>query len=204
MEELVFGGSLKNLIAKEKLEIPKIIQTCVESVEQRGLTSQGIYRLSGNAATITRLKGQVNQGQYTELLDPNLDINAISGLLKLYFRELLDPLIPFEFYDRFVGSMRIEDYNERLIEIKNLVQAIPKENYKVLEYLMRHLIKVAGYSEENKMEPSNLAIVFGPSLIRQATVAGDMQAAYSNMMNMTFQNSLVESMIIQTEVNRLI
>jgi RhoGAP domain len=55
----------------------------------------------------------------------------------------------------------IDNYDNRLIEIKTLVQSLPKENYTVLEYLMRHLVRVASLSEENKMEPSNLAIVFG-------------------------------------------
>lgn len=96
--------------------------------------------------------------------------------------------------------MKIQDYNTRLIEIKNLVQKLPKSHYEVLEYLMRHLVKVSGKSSINKMEPSNLAIVFGPSLIREPVVgdAGDMQAAYAGMINMSFQNELIENIITQT------
>jgi hypothetical protein len=91
----------------------------------------------------------------------------------------------------------LEDYNDKLIEVKNLVQMLPPENYAVLEFLMRHLLKVSQFSAENKMEPSNLAIVFGPSLLR--TKDDQMQSAYADMVNMSFQNSLIESMIIQTE-----
>ncbi|KAL2916577.1 hypothetical protein HK105_204010 [Polyrhizophydium stewartii] len=165
-----------------------------------GLTSQGIYRLSGNAATIQRIKLQINQNNFAELDDEALDLNVVSGLLKLYFRELRDPLIPFTFYDRFIACMRLDDYNERLIEIKNLVQGLPKIHYDVLEFLMRHLVRVAAQSEINKMEPSNLAIVFGPTIVRVLSSGNDdMQAAYANMMNMSFQNALVEAIIIQTE-----
>ncbi len=88
-------------------------------------------------------------------------MNAVAGLLKLFFRELVDPVIPFEFYDRFIDAMKIEVYNDKLIAIKDLVQTLPKENYSVLEYLMSHLNRVSTYSEENKMDPSNIAIVFG-------------------------------------------
>lgn len=144
-----------------------------------GLSLQGIYRLSGNAATITRLKTEINKGNYSELLQETTDVNAVSGLLKckglliiVFFRELLDPLIPFDTYERFIASMRnfllisgIENYDDRLIAIKTLVQALPKENYTVLEYLMQHLVKIASFSEKNKMEPSNLAIVFGYSVL---------------------------------------
>ena len=111
------------------------------------------------------------------------------------------PVIPYSLYKPFIEVMKIEDYNTRLIEIKNLTQKLPKVHYDVLEYLMRHLVKVSSKSEINKMEPSNLAIVYGPSLIRaEEKGEGDMQAAYANMMNMSFQNSLIENMITQTEV----
>lgn len=97
--------------------------------------------------------------------------------------------------------MKIENYNNRLCEIKTLVQSLPKVHYDVLEFLIRHLVRVANRSEVNKMEPSNLAIVFGPSLIRAQEVgAVDMQSAYANMMNMSFQNALVEAIIIQATV----
>ncbi|KAJ8331602.1 hypothetical protein O5D80_000514 [Batrachochytrium dendrobatidis] len=197
----IFGGFLEVQVAEEDKSIPSFVERCISTIESRGLNSQGIYRLSGNAATIQRIKTQINQMEpHTELDDDGLDLNAISGLLKLYFRELKDPLFPFLFYDRFIACMKMEDYNERLIEIKNLIQALPKTHYTVLEYLMRHLVRVAAHSETNKMEPSNLAIVFGPTIIRvPSTGNDDMQAAYANMMNMSFQNALVEAIIIQAE-----
>jgi hypothetical protein len=122
----------------------------------------------------------------------------------VFFREIQIPVIPFTMYQAYIDAMKIEDYNTRLIEIKNLVQQLPKVHYDVLEYLMRHLVKVAAKSDVNKMEASNLAIVFGPSLIR-AEEKGEagMQAAYANMMNMSFQNALIENMITQTEVRHL-
>jgi hypothetical protein len=140
-----------------------------------GLESQGIYRISGNAATMARIKLEINKGillhivgNFTDINNDYTDINAISGLFKLFFRELLDPVIPFEFYDRFIAAIRktplileLEEYNERLTLIKDLVQEIPKEHYAVLECVIRHLAKVATHSNINKMEPSNLAIVFG-------------------------------------------
>lgn len=112
------------------------------------------------------------------------------------------PVIPFEMYNQFINASKISDYNSKLIEIKNLVQALPKVHYDVLEFLMRHLVKVAARSEVNKMEPSNLAIVFGPSLLRlEEKGEADMQQQIANMMNMSSQNSLIENMITQTDVS---
>jgi D-serine dehydratase len=107
-------------------------------------------------------------------------------------------------YDKFIDAMKIEDYNTRLCDIKTMVQQLPKAHYVVLEYLMKHLVRVSSRSNVNKMEPSNLAIVFGPSIIRKPeSNVPDMQAAFADMMNMSFQNALVESMIIQAEVINL-
>ncbi|KAJ3366281.1 Rho GTPase-activating protein 15 [Kappamyces sp. JEL0680] len=201
-EAIVFGGTLENLAKVSGKNVPLFIQKSVEYVEASGgLESQGIYRLSGNASTVQKFRTQLNQNNDQDLYVESMDVNVIAALVKLFFREIQTPVIPFGMYSDFISVMKIEDYNSRLIEIKNLVQKLPKVHYDVLDYLMRHLVKVAAKSEVNKMEPSNLAIVFGPSLIRVEEKGDDMQSAYANMMNMSFQNALVENMITQTEVD---
>jgi len=62
-QALVFGCPLDKLCAQEKTTFPKFIAQCIREVEARGLNSQGIYRLSGNAAEITRLRYLVDQGE---------------------------------------------------------------------------------------------------------------------------------------------
>jgi len=126
----------------------------------------------------------------------NVDINVVTGVLKLYFRELQNPLVSFEYYEKFLEAGRIQYYDDRLIELKSLVHSLPKPNYDVFEFLMRHLCRVAADWEINKMEPPNLAIVFGPTLIRMPEEG---QNAYVNMMNMGLHNSIVEAIIKQTD-----
>ena len=112
------------------------------------------------------------------------------------------PVIPFKMYHQFINASKIADYDTKLIEIKNLVQALPKVHYDVLDFLMRHLVNVAARSEVNKMETSNLAIVFGPSLLRlEEKGEADMQQQIANMMNMSSQNSLIENIITQAGVD---
>ncbi|KAI9359688.1 Rho GTPase activation protein [Zopfochytrium polystomum] len=195
--ELVFGGVLDLQLDKEGRTVPAVVEQCCGEVERRGITSQGIYRLSGNTATIAKMKVSYNQGETVALDADDLDINLVTGLLKSYFRELQNPLIPFEFYDQFIGSAKIQDYNERLITLKTLVQSLPQSNYQVLEYLMRHLNRIASHSDVNKMEPSNLAIVFAPTLIRIPNESS--QVGYLSIANMPFHNTLIESMVQQVE-----
>ncbi|KAJ1549294.1 Rho GTPase-activating protein 27 [Cladochytrium tenue] len=232
--DLVFGGTLGAQLEREGRSVPAIVELCCAEVERRGLESQGIYRLSGNAATVTKLKTQFNNGESPQLDSEDMDINVVTGLLKSFFRDLQNPLIPFEYYDQFVGSAsayyhalfyfavdlaspyvyltflynakllyltssnaEMKSYDERLITLKTLVQSMPAPNYSVLEFLIRHLHRVSQYSEVNKMETPNLAIVFAPTLLRPANEAT--QAVYQSVANIPFHNTLVESLIQQCE-----
>ncbi|KAJ1554881.1 Rho GTPase-activating protein 27, partial [Cladochytrium tenue] len=195
--DLVFGGTLGAQLEREGRSVPAVVELCCTEVERRGLESQGIYRLSGNTATVAKLKTQFNNGESPPLDSEDMDINVVTGLLKSYFRDLQNPLIPFEYYDQFVGSAKMKSYDERLITLKTLVQSMPAPNYSVLEFLMHHLHRVSQYSEVNKMETPNLAIVFAPTLLRPANEAT--QAVYQSIANIPFHNTLVESLIQQCE-----
>ncbi|KAJ3011429.1 hypothetical protein HKX48_006846 [Thoreauomyces humboldtii] len=193
-EATVFGGSLALQIELSKELVPPVVKFCVEEVERRGLTSEGIYRLSGDRSTVQKLRLQFNAKESVNLAEDDMDINAVTGVLKLYFRELDDSVIPFGFYARFIAAAKIDDYDSRLIELKNLIQALPRPNYDTLEYIIRHLSRVTAHSAENKMEPSNLAIVFGPTLIRTGE---DSQSGYTDILNLSHQNRIVESILVQ-------
>ncbi|TPX36326.1 hypothetical protein SmJEL517_g01634 [Synchytrium microbalum] len=195
VEDLVFGGSLSQQVAKDNSPYPSVVEACIQEVERRGLQSQGIYRLSGNASTIQKIRIMFNSQEAVRFEDEP-DINVVAAVLKLYFRELQNPLVPFEFYEEFIEAAKISDYNERLMQIKALIHSLPKCNFETFQYLIQHLQKVAAEGEINKMEPPNLAIVFGPTLIRAPE---DGQTAMMNMMNMSFHNQIVETILVQAD-----
>ncbi|TPX45552.1 hypothetical protein SeMB42_g03955 [Synchytrium endobioticum] len=195
VEDLIFGGLLDKQVEKEGRDVPSVVEQCIHEVERRGLQSQGIYRLSGNAATVQKLRNMFNSQEFVRFEDES-DINVVAAVLKLYFRELQNPLVPFEFYDDFIEASKISDYNERLMSIKALLHSMPKCNFDTFECLIRHMQKVASNGEINKMEPANLAIVFGPTLIR-APEEG--QTALMNMMNMSFHNQIIETILVQAD-----
>ncbi|KAI9019020.1 hypothetical protein DFJ74DRAFT_708221 [Hyaloraphidium curvatum] len=191
-----FGGRIPDQVAKQQRKIPYIVETCIGEVDGRGLQSEGIYRVSGNAANVQRLKVLFNSQDCPALPveDSPIDINSIASLLKAYFRELANPLIPFETYEDFLNAVRLPSRDMKLSQIKDLVQSMAagfQAHYNVLEYLMRHLQRVQAQSDVNKMEPSNLAIVFGPTILKSpAENAGNVE-----IMNIPLQNELVELMV---------
>lgn len=193
-EYLIFGGSLEEQVLKENTKIPNIVKLCINEIERRGIEFEGIYRLSGNSSVINKLKGMFNRGETVDLQEETIDLPVIASLLKLYFRELKDSLIPSEMYDNFMDVIKNNNHEEKMYQLNDLIHQLPQVNYDVLEYLIKHLKKVSNCSETNKMEISNLAIVFGPTLIsRSADKNGYVTTLMSDM---SHQNRLIECIIM--------
>ncbi|XP_021096151.1 rho GTPase-activating protein 21 isoform X2 [Heterocephalus glaber] len=148
--------------------IPLIVDICCKLVEERGLEYTGIYRVPGNNAAISSMQEELNKGMADiDIQDDKWrDLNVISSLLKSFFRKLPEPLFTNDKYADFIEANRKEDPLDRLRTLKRLIHDLPEHHYETLKFLSAHLKTVAENSEKNKMEPRNLAIVFGPTLVR--------------------------------------
>lgn len=189
----VFGLSLQELAERDQILIPIVVEKCLAEVEKRGLTEEGIYRLSGSSNAIQDLKSQFDAKSEEVDLTKMSDINAITGTLKLFFRELSIPVIPYTQYLGFMDALSLEDYNEKMWKMKELLYEFPPPNYAVLRRLIGHLERVTDFEEVNQMYTNNLAIVFGPTLVRPPPELGGIVA----MMNMGKHNALVKDLILQ-------
>ncbi|XP_073684152.1 rho GTPase-activating protein 23 isoform X2 [Garra rufa] len=147
--------------------VPQIVETCCRLVEEMGLEYTGIYRVPGNNAVVSSLQDQLNKGMDIDTTEEKWqDLNVISSLLKSFLRKLPEPLFTDDKYNDFIDANRLEDAGDRLKTIKKLIHDLPDHYYYTLKFLIGHLKTVADYSEKNKMEPRNLALVFGPTLVR--------------------------------------
>jgi len=190
---LIFGGTLEEQAQKEGTKIPKVVEECIKEIEKRGVETEGIYRLSGNTAVVNKLKAMYNRGEPVSFDDDSVDLPVIASLIKLYFRELKDTLIPTRMYDSFMDALRNNNHDEKLYQLSDLIHQLPQVNYDVLAYLMKHLKHVSEHSDQNKMEINNLAIVFGPTLIARTT---DKDAISTTLISdMSHQNRLIECII---------
>ncbi|XP_056276574.1 rho GTPase-activating protein 21 isoform X4 [Pseudoliparis swirei] len=175
--------------------VPLIVDVCCKVVEDRGLDYKGIYRVPGNNAAISSMQEELNSKGMTDIDiedDKWRDLNVISSLLKSFFRKLPEPLFTNEKYGDFIEANRTEDSVERLKELKRLILELPDHHFETLKFLCAHLKKVSENCEKNKMEPRNLAIVFGPTLVRTS------EDNMTNMVNhMPDQCKIVEHFIQQ-------
>uniref|UniRef100_A0A8B9F644 Rho GTPase activating protein 23 n=1 Tax=Amazona collaria TaxID=241587 RepID=A0A8B9F644_9PSIT len=154
--------------APDNKNIPLIVEACCKVVEDRGLEYMGIYRVPGNNAVVSSLQEQLNKGATEINLQDERwqDLNVISSLLKSFFRKLPEPLFTDDKYNDFIEANRIEDASERMRTLRKLIRDLPGHYYETLKFLVGHLKTIADHSEKNKMEPRNLALVFGPTLVR--------------------------------------
>ncbi|XP_073902011.1 rho GTPase-activating protein 23 isoform X3 [Castor canadensis] len=154
--------------AIENQRVPLIVAACCRIVEARGLECTGIYRVPGNNAVVSSLQEQLNRGPGDINLQDERwqDLNVISSLLKSFFRKLPEPLFTDDKYNDFIEANRIEDSRERMKTLRKLIRDLPGHYYETLKFLVGHLKTIADHSEKNKMEPRNLALVFGPTLVR--------------------------------------
>ncbi|XP_010773683.1 breakpoint cluster region protein, partial [Notothenia coriiceps] len=100
------------------------------------------------------------------LMMREMDVNAIAGTLKLYFRELPEPLFTDEMYPNFAGGIALSDREAKESCMLNLLLSLPEANLVTFFFLLEHLKRVTENEGVNKMSLHNLATVFGPTLLR--------------------------------------
>lgn len=162
-----FGVKVQQVCKKEKSAVPFVITTCVREVERRGINEVGLYRVSGSASDLQRLKRTFENDPYeAEQLLKEVDINTVTGLLKLYLRELPEALFTDALYPKFFEAFSKHDQEEKKVMLLNLFGKLPEVNQNVTVFLIDHMVKINSNEAQNKMSLHNLATVFGPSIIR--------------------------------------
>uniref|UniRef100_A0A665X1W6 Rho GTPase-activating protein 29 n=1 Tax=Echeneis naucrates TaxID=173247 RepID=A0A665X1W6_ECHNA len=213
----LFGIDFTQAAKNSPDSIPFIIRKCTSEIESRALSMKGIYRVNGAKSRVEKLCQAFENGKdLVELSD--LYPHDISNVLKLYLRQLPEPLILFRFYNDFIGlakesqSVIVEEIealrlsptmvtpvqvsvelNRVLFKIKDLLRQLPPAHYKTLQFLIEHLHRVTERSEENKMTASNLGIIFGPTLIKPRQ--GDAEVSLSSLVDYPYQALIVELLI---------
>ncbi|KAG7524282.1 rho GTPase-activating protein 12-like isoform X7 [Solea senegalensis] len=194
IKDQVFGCSLSSLCQRENSTVPHFVRMCIDHVENSGLHVDGLYRVSGNLAVIQKLRYAVNHDEKVSLEDGKWeDIHVTTGALKMYFRELPEPLFTYTLFHDFVNAIKISDYKQRVQSIKNLIKQLPKPNHDTMQVLFKHMRKVIDHGEENRMNTQSMAIVFGPTLLRPETETWNMAV------HMVYQNQIVELTLLEYE-----
>jgi len=176
--------------------VPYLVKLCCDIVTEKGLEIVGIYRVPGNNAAVTYLTEQINKGVDSFALEDQRwhDVNVVSSLLKSFFRKLPNPLFTADMYSLFIEASKIDQATRRMDQLRKLVRELPEFHFETLKYVTHHLCQVAENSSTNKMEVRNLAIVFGPTLVRTSD-----DNMVSMVTDMSQQCRIIESILSNWE-----
>ncbi|XP_059571975.1 SLIT-ROBO Rho GTPase-activating protein 3 isoform X3 [Alligator mississippiensis] len=146
--------------------IPLVVESCIRYINLYGLQQQGIFRVPGSQVEVNDIKNSFERGEDPLADDQNeRDINSVAGVLKLYFRGLENPLFPKERFQDLISTIKIENPAERVHQIQQIIITLSRAVIVVMRYLFAFLNHLSQYSDENMMDPYNLAICFGPTLM---------------------------------------
>ncbi|CAG0918258.1 unnamed protein product [Notodromas monacha] len=205
-----FGVEIGHHMSETSVSIPPLIAKCVSEIDKRGLKvkasyycepDEGIYRVSGVKSRVEKLCQSFENGP--ELVDlTEVHPNIIANVLKLYLRQLPEPLLPAYLYNDFIRIAAEYPENDEeadspralraINSMRDIAAKLPKVHRDTLSFLMHHLTRVAAEAPANNMPSSNLGIVFGPTLLR----SGDGNPSLNTLIDTCFQTRAIEILIV--------
>lgn len=215
----LFGQEFSLVSSNSSDGIPFIVKKCTCEIERRALRMKGIYRVNGVKTRVEKLCQAFENGKELVELSQSSP-HDISNVLKLYLRQLPEPIMSFRLYNHLMGLAKESlalvgpenaeagkgpdlvdlgpETDPELIKLvhrlKELLTELAKANMSTLRYIVRHLRRIAELEEDNKMSPSNLGIVFGPSLIRPRPSGATV--SLSSLVDYPYQARIVETLIV--------
>lgn len=195
-----FGCDLIEHLQSSGQDVPQVLKKCAEFIEKHGIVD-GIYRLSGITSNIQRLRQEFCSEACPELTKEMYlqDIHCVGSLCKLYFRELPNPLLTYELYSKFTDAVSVQGDHEQLVHIQKVVKELPTPHFRTLEYLTKHLARLATLSTKTNMHTRNLALVWAPNLLRSKDFevsSGNGDIAFKEV---RVQQSVIEFILNNTE-----
>ncbi|XP_008326522.1 N-chimaerin isoform X3 [Cynoglossus semilaevis] len=193
----IYSCDLTTLVRACNTARPMVVDMCIREIESRGLKSEGLYRISGFSDSVEEVKSAFDKdGEKTDIsVNAYEDINIITGALKLYLRDLPVPVISYDAYPRFIEAAKVTDPEKKLEAFREALSLLPPSHSETLRYLMGHLKRVTLNEKFNLMNAENLAIVFGPTLLRSPDAD-----AITALNDIRYQRQVVEMLIKKEDV----
>jgi len=160
----IFGVPIDKVMEKQRekypdFEVPRLLTVLTDAIfKMEGTKTEGIFRVPAFAEEVKSIKEKFDDGNY-DVIYKSANVHTPCALMKLWFRELPEPLVPDKFYETATETP------EKATEI---FAQLPASNQKIVTYLISfmHQLLSPDIVEVTKMSKDNLAMVFAPSVLR--------------------------------------
>ena len=162
----MYGMNYEEIIKRDNLTsgVPAFLEKALDYLEQNGLQTTGIFRVSPPKTLLDDIKKRIDAGKEVKWEEME-DVHVVTGAVKLFLRELPDPLLTFELYPDFVAICDTEGDDAKCKALKKVFDKLPKGNLSFLRKIMRLVCIIEQYKEINKMNATNLSVVLCPSML---------------------------------------
>lgn len=197
-KQRLFGVPLAVLCyySADKCILPQQIEELFCKIEIHGLYSEGLYRKSAVSSKIKDLKEKLETGLKNIDIDV-YNVHVLANTLKLFLREMSEPLLSYDLYDDFLRAADLDDNNDRIQTIISLTKNLQSSHQILFERLIFHLALVAYKEQYNRMSTSSLAIVFAPCILRTNRCIPAQESLY----DIGRQTKCIEALIVQKMQN---
>ncbi|KAI8391407.1 Rho GTPase activation protein [Radiomyces spectabilis] len=151
-ENSIFGMPLEIAVALTRIEdddlVPAVFRRCIDYLDTYGIHEVGIYRIPGSITTVNRLKAIFDDGSDIDFNVSQPDPHAVGTLLKMYLRELPEPIVPND-----IGR----EYNRLIMELIKS-QPIDEKQKEAMESTVS-LSSSFARSEDGQLPPISRALL---------------------------------------------
>ncbi|XP_019335148.1 rho GTPase-activating protein 18 isoform X3 [Alligator mississippiensis] len=166
----LFGVPLSVLLEQDQkkvpgTKIPLILQKLISQIEEARLDTEGLLRIPGVAARVKSLCQELEAKFYEGTFNWEMvKQHDAASLLKLFIRELPQPLLTVEYLKAFQDVQYLPTRKQQLQALNLLVLLLPEANRDMLKVLLEFLQRIIDYRDKNKMTLNNIAMVMAPNL----------------------------------------
>ncbi|OCF40236.1 hypothetical protein I317_05929 [Kwoniella heveanensis CBS 569] len=172
---------------------PAIIEKAIQAIDERGLDSEGIYRVSGRHANVQKMIQGIELDEEKFRFNERDDVFSIGNILKQYLRELPEPVFPLPHPERVKYTESRESHIEsNFSTLRARLRRLPPIHQTTFQAMIEHLGRVNQHSANNKMDAKNLAVLFNSVLFGQDQLPTDSNTL---MMHHQGKDTVLEDLI---------